>query len=274
MIKQFILNALKEDMPQGDVTTDNLIPISHYSEANYIAKEDGVISGIEYLDQIFKELNGKYSLITYVNSGDFVQKGKIIATIKGDTRLILKGERLSLNLIQYMSGIATMTNKYKNELEGNTKLLDTRKTTPNMRIFAKQAVKDGGGQNHRYSLSDMVMIKDNHIVAAGSITNAVKKIKALTNLKIEVEVESIDMFKEALKTECDIIMLDNMSLNNMRECVLLNKENNLTKPKELEASGNMTLERIREVSKTGVDYISVGALTHSFKSLDISLKFK
>lgn len=268
-IIEIIKNALKEDMPTGDITTDNLIPLNHKSNAKFIAKEDGVISGIEVAKEVFNQVGGNFTLNFLVKDGEAVKKGDLLGTVSGDTRTILKSERVALNILQRMSGIATTANKYVKELKGDCQILDTRKTTPNLRILEKKAVKDGGATNHRYCLSDMVMIKDNHIDAVGSITEAVKLAKAKTSgVKIEVEVETLDQFKEALKTECDIIMLDNMSNELMSECVRLNN-----KAKKLEASGNMTLSRIAEVSALGVDYISVGALTHSVKSLDISLKF-
>lgn len=267
-MKDFIINALNEDMPNGDITTDNLIDDKHMSIANFIAKDCGIISGIEYIDEVFSIIGGFFKLNIYKQSGEKVLNGDIIASIEGSTKTILKGERLVLNIIQYMSGIATLTNKYVGMVVGDTKILDTRKTTPNMRFLAKKAVIDGGGTNHRFNLSDMVMIKDNHIKAAGSITNAVNTIKKKTDKKIEVEIESIKMFEEALKSKCDIILLDNLGIKDIRKCIALNKG-----LKKLEASGNMTLDRIKEVSSTGVDYISVGALTHSFSALDISLKF-
>lgn len=269
MIDEFLLSALKEDMPTGDITTDNLIDDTNLSKADFIAKEDGIISGIEYTKRVFELIGGNIKFTIYKKDGESVKKGDIIAIIEGQTNTILKGERTSLNLLQYMSGIATTTNEYLKYMTGTTKLLDTRKTAPNMRFFAKKAVKDGGGTNHRYGLSDMVLIKDNHIKAAGSITNAVNKIKPLVNTKIEVEVETLEQFKEALKTPCDIIMLDNMNNELMRKCVILNNNQ-----KELEASGNMVKDRLKGVCETGVTYISVGALTHSFKALDISLKFR
>ncbi len=268
VVDNIIKNALKEDMPEGDITTDNLIPLNHQSEAKFIAKEEGIISGTEVVKRVFEIIGGKFSIDFKVKDGDHIKPLDVIAIIKGDTRTILKGERVSLNLMQRMSGIATETNKYVSLVVGNTKILDTRKTTPNLRYLEKLAVTHGKGVNHRYSLSDMVMIKDNHIDAAGSISKAVEIIKPKVNVKIEVEVETLEQFMEALNTECDIIMLDNMSTELMRKCVILN--NGL---KKLEASGNMNLSRIKEVSQTGVDYISVGALTHSVKALDISLKF-
>lgn len=268
IVDKIITDALNEDMPNGDVTTDNLIPKNHQSKAMLIAKEDGVISGLMIVERVFKLVGGNVNIIFNKFDGDLVKTYDVIATISGDTKTILKGERVALNLLQRMSGIATITNKFVNEVEANTKILDTRKTTPNLRYLEKLAVKHGGGVNHRYSLSDMVMIKDNHIDACGSITKAVETIRPKVNCKIEVEVETLEQFKEALNTQCDIIMLDNMSLDLMQECVKLNNHK-----KKLEASGNMILSRVKEVSHIGVDFISVGALTHSVKALDISLKF-
>lgn len=268
IVDKIITDALNEDMPNGDITTDNLIPKNHQSKAMLIAKEDGVISGLMIVERVFKLVGGNVNIIFNKFDGDLVKTYDVIATISGDTKTILKGERVALNLLQRMSGIATITNKFVNEVEANTKILDTRKTTPNLRYLEKLAVKHGGGVNHRYSLSDMVMIKDNHIDACGSITKAVETIRPKVNCKIEVEVETLEQFKEALNTQCDIIMLDNMSLDLMQECVKLNNHK-----KKLEASGNMILSRVKEVSHIGVDFISVGALTHSVKALDISLKF-
>ncbi len=268
-IVKIIKEALLEDMPSGDITTDNLIPEGHTSKAYFIAKEDGIISGIEEANEVFCQIGGNYKLNFLVQDGDTVKNMQVLGTIEGDTKTILKGERVALNLMQSMSGISTATNRYVKELVAHCKILDTRKTTPNMRVLEKKAVLAGGGTNHRYCLSDMVMIKDNHIDAVGSITKAVGLAKERTEgVLIEVEVESLEQFKEALNTPCDIIMLDNMSNELTMTCVQLNNHK-----KKLEASGNMTLARIHEVSSLGVDYISVGALTHSVKSLDISLKF-
>ena len=267
-VDKIIKDALNEDMPEGDITTENLIPDNHKSKAYFIAKEDGIVSGLEIVNRVFELVGGKFNIKFFKKDGSKVANKEVIAEITGDTKTILKGERVALNLMQRMSGIATETNKYVNELVGSTKLLDTRKTMPNLRYLDKLAVAHGGGTNHRYSLSDMVMLKDNHIEACGGITEAVSQIKPKVNVKIEVEVETLEQFKEALNTECDIIMLDNMTLELMSECVKLNNHK-----KQLEASGNMTLNRIKEVSKTGVDFISVGAITHSVKALDISLKF-
>ncbi|MDE7385097.1 MAG: carboxylating nicotinate-nucleotide diphosphorylase [Anaeroplasmataceae bacterium] len=268
-IIDIIKRALKEDMPTGDITTDNLLLDHHQSKAYFIAKEDGIISGVEVVEEVFKSVGGNFKLSFDVKSGDKVKNKQLLGTVEGDTKTILKAERVSLNLLQRMSGIATTTHSYVEKLTGNCQILDTRKTTPNLRILEKQAVRDGGGTNHRYCLSDMVMIKDNHIDAVGSISKAVALAKEKTiGVQIEVEVETYEQFLEALATECDIIMLDNMSNELMLKCVLENNHR-----KKLEASGNMNLARIEEVSKLGVDFISVGALTHSVKSLDISLKF-
>lgn len=267
-IDKIIKDALYEDMPEGDVTTDNLIPDGHQSKAMLIAKANGIVSGIEVFRRVFELVGGRCNIKFYKKNGDKVSRMEKIALIEGDTKTILKGERVALNLFQRMCGIATETSKYVAKVTGNTKILDTRKTMPGLRYLDKLAVTHGGGTNHRYSLSDMVMLKDNHIDAAGGITEAVRLVKPHVNCKIEVEVETLEQFKEALNTECDIIMLDNMSLELMAECVKLNNHK-----KMLEASGNMNLDRVEEVSKTGVDFISVGAITHSVKALDISLKF-
>lgn len=268
IIDEIINNALDEDMPQGDITTDNLILETSKSKAFLIAKEDGIISGVEVFKRVFYLLGNDVDIKFNVSDGDTIKAYDHLATLCGSTRSILKGERVSLNLIQRMSGIATITSKYVSQLSGKTKILDTRKTTPNLRYLEKMAVVHGGGTNHRYSLSDMVMLKDNHIDAAGGISKAVEIMKDKVFVKIEVEVESLEQFREALNTDCDIIMLDNMNNDLMSECVKINDGKKL-----LEASGNMTLDRINSVSKTGVDFISVGALTHSPKALDISLKF-
>ncbi|MCR5787174.1 MAG: carboxylating nicotinate-nucleotide diphosphorylase [Acholeplasmatales bacterium] len=269
VVDDIILNALHEDMPTGDITTDNLIPEDEVSSAKLISKDNGVISGILVFKRVFELLDPRVKVDVLVNDGDKVVNKQLLATLNGPTRAILKGERTALNLMQRMSGIATQTAKCVEQCVKPCEILDTRKTAPNLRFLDKKAVVDGGGTNHRYCLSDMVMIKDNHIDACGSITAAVKLAKEKTkNVKIEVEVENIDELNEALATEADIIMLDNMTSEMMAECVKINNHS-----KKLEASGNMTLERIREVSSLGVDYISIGALTHSVKCFDISLKF-
>lgn len=266
-----IKNALIEDMPSGDITTDNLFH-DEESTAHFIAKAPGVISGIDIAYETFKMVDPDINFVIIKPNASIVNKGDIIAVVSGYSRSILKAERVALNFLQRMSGIATLTRQFVLQTEGSkAKILDTRKTTPNLRTLEKRAVKDGGGVNHRMNLSEMVMIKDNHIKAAKTITNAVNiiKEKVSSDILVEVEVESIDQLKEALETKVDIIMLDNMSCDLMAECVKINQHR-----KKLEASGNMTLERVKEVALTGVDYISVGALTHSFDSLDISLKFQ
>ncbi len=268
-IDKIISDALAEDIPSIDITTDNLFT-DEVSEGIFIAKEDGVLSGIEILKRVFQMIDETVYIKVINFDGNFVENGDIIAIITGKTASILKGERLALNILQRMSGIATLTKKFVDEINNNhTVILDTRKTTPNFRVLEKLAVVHGGGINHRFSLSDQVMIKDNHIKAAGSIDNAVKIIKEKIdhNIKIEVEVETFEQFLEAINTDCDIIMLDNMNNSIMKKCVDANNG------KLLEASGNMVLDRIKEVSEIGIDFISVGALTHSYKAMDISLKF-
>ncbi len=265
-IKEIIEFAIKEDMPSGDATTDSIFTTESI-EGKLIIKEDGVISGIEVAKEVYNYFPG-VELEFFYKDGDIVKVGDLLGTVKGLAKSILKGERIALNIMQRMSGIATTTNKYVQEIkEFNTKILDTRKTTPNLRVLEKLAVLHGGGTNHRFSLSDMVMIKDNHIKAAGSIAEAVKKVKEHTDISIEVEVENLEMFQLAIKEDIDVIMLDNMSNEDMKKAVGLNNG------KKLEASGNVTLSRLKGIAETGVDYISVGALTHSYKSLDISLKF-
>jgi nicotinate-nucleotide pyrophosphorylase (carboxylating) len=268
-INTIIHNALKEDIPTIDVTTDNLFT-DEVSEGTFIAKESGVLSGVKIMKRVFEIVDPDIYIKVINTDGMYVEKGDVIAIISGKSRSILKGERIALNLMQRMSGVATLTRQFVDKIKnGHTKILDTRKTTPNLRIIEKMAVLDGGVINHRFSLSDQVMIKDNHIKAAGSITKAVEIIKSKIDhkIKIEVEVETFEQFLEAIETECDIIMLDNMDNDLTRKCVEANNG------KLLEASGNMVLDRIYSVSETGVDFISVGALTHSYKALDISLKF-
>ena len=268
-IDNIIKNALKEDIPTIDITSDNLFN-NETSEGVFIAKQNGILSGVQVMVRVFQILDDSIFIKVLNDDSEQVEKGDIIAIISGKTSSILKGERVALNLMQRMSGIASLTNLFVNEIgQYNAKILDTRKTTPNLRVLEKMSVVHGGGINHRFCLSDQVMIKDNHIKSAGSITQAVKIIKSKVdqNIKIEVEVETFDQFIEATKTDCDIIMLDNMDNDLMSKCVLANNG------KLLEASGNMELNRIKGVAKTGVDFISVGALTHSYKAMDISLKF-
>ena len=267
---ELIKRALDEDMPLGDITASALFD-NETCEAKVIAKEDGIVSGLVIFKRVFEIVDSNITVTLLISDGDSVDKGSILATIKGSALSILKAERTALNFLQRMSGISTETNRYVRAVKDTQcKILDTRKTVPNLRILDKLAVKHGGGVNHRFSLSDMAMLKDNHIAAAGSITKAVEKVREVIGsaTKIEVEVESIQALKEALNTSADWIMLDNMDNATMRECVRLTDGK-----KKLEASGNMTLDRVKSVAMTGVDYISVGALTHSVKALDISLRF-
>lgn len=274
-IDAIIENALKEDMPTGDITTDNLIGNDSLSKCRLIAKADGILAGTQVFTRVFDFIDGDVEVKWNVNDGQFVHAGTLLANINGNTKTILKGERVALNILQRMSGVASTTKKFVDVLEGySTSVYDTRKTTPGLRILEKMAVKLAGGTNHRYSLSDMVMIKDNHIKAAGSITKAVTLIKSKIpkEIKVEVEAETLEMVKEALSCDVDVIMLDNMDCLMMSEAVEMAKGYDCL----LEASGNMgskSDEELVEVAKTGVDYISVGDLTHSYTSLDISLKF-
>jgi nicotinate-nucleotide pyrophosphorylase (carboxylating) len=269
-VKKIIAMALAEDIPNQDISSEYLFT-DETAFGRFIAKEAGVISGMLVCKEVFFQIDPTLEFNIIRNDSEVVQKGEIIATVKGLTKSILAAERVGLNFLQRMSGIATMTKAFVDQCQGSqTKILDTRKTTPLLRALEKQAVIHGGGMNHRMNLSDMVMLKDNHLHAAKSIIAAVDKVRE--NLgkayKIEVEVENLEQFHEALQSDCDIIMLDNMSNEDMSKCVQLNQGK-----KMLEASGNMTLERIRSVAQTGVDFISVGGLTHSYKSMDISLKF-
>ena len=269
VIDDIILNSLKEDIPFGDITTSSIVADNEIAQATVICKEDGIICGLPVFNRVF-QLLGEVEFIQSVSEGDKVFSGDIIGILKGNAQNILIGERVALNLIQRMSGIATLTSQYVTCLQGlDTKILDTRKTTPLLRTLEKYAVKIGGGKNHRYSLSDGILIKDNHISYAGSITKAVKLARENSSFvrKIEVETETREDVIEALSVGADIIMLDNMSPETVREMVSLINKKALT-----ECSGNITLETVRNFAECGVDYISSGALTHSFKVLDISLK--
>lgn len=264
-----IKNALIEDGVYGDISTKSILSESSVCSVELIAKESGVIAGLDVFKRVF-DLLGDVNVEFNIKEGAKVKDKQIIGVIKGNTMNVLTGERIALNFLQRMSGIATITNKMVDKIHGTkAKLLDTRKTTPNLRIFEKYSVKVGGGCNHRFSLSDGVMLKDNHIQAAGGIKNAVKLAKENTSFvrKIEVEVESIEEAKEALESGADIIMLDNMSIENMKEAVRIIDGKAIT-----EASGNVSIDKIKSIAETGVDYISCGALTHSVKALDISMK--
>lgn len=264
--------ALKEDIGTGDLTTNALIPDSMVSSATMVAKADGIIAGMYVAEVVFKTLSPEISWKPMVKDGDRVEKGTLLVELSGSYRALLSGERLALNFLQRMSGIATMTNLFVAQVaEYGTKILDTRKTVPGLRLLDKYAVKAGGGENHRIGLYDMVLIKDNHIKVAGGITNAVSQIRLHTppGIKIEVETTTVEEVMEALKMNADIIMLDNMSNETMRQCVDI-----IQHRAKVEASGNMNLERVKEVAATGVDYISIGALTHSVNALDISMNIK
>lgn len=269
-IDRYILNALEEDITSEDVTTNAVMPVSKKGRAELICKEDGIICGLSVFSRVFELLDDTFHFKTSLNDGDEVKKGQLMGILTGDIRALLSGERTALNYLQRMSGIATFTNSLAAELSGcSTKLLDTRKTTPNMRPFEKYAVKIGGGHNHRYNLSDGILIKDNHIGAAGSITKAVALAKEYAPFvrKIEVEVEDLAMLQEALDAGADIIMLDNMDNETMKKAVEM-----AAGRAETECSGNVTKERLKEISEIGVDYVSCGALTHSAPIMDISLK--
>ena len=267
---ELILSALREDITSEDITTNAVMPEYCLGEVDLICKEDGVIAGLSIFARVFTLLDEKTELTFFCKDGDTVKKGEKIGLVRGDIRVLLSGERTALNYLQRMSGIATYTREIVSLLEGSkTKLVDTRKTTPNMRIFEKYAVRVGGGCNHRYNLSDGVLLKDNHIGAAGGVKEAVRMAKEYAPFvrKIEVEVESLAMLREALEAGADIIMLDNMSVEDMKEAV------RLTAGKaETECSGNVTRENIARLVDIGVDYISSGALTHSAPILDLSLK--
>ena len=265
-----ILAALKEDISSEDVSTNSVMKEAVDGEVDLICKQDGIIAGLGTFKRVFELLDENVIVEFYCKDGDEVKNGQLMGKVKGDIRVLLSGERVALNYLQRMSGIATYTHSVAAYLEGTkTKLLDTRKTTPNMRIFEKYAVRVGGGHNHRYNLSDGVMLKDNHIGAAGSVAKAVKMAKEYAPFvrKIEVEVENLDMVKEAVEAGADIIMLDNMTTEEMREAIKI-----IDGRAETECSGNVTKENISRLTELGVDYISSGALTHSAPILDISLK--
>lgn len=270
-VKDLIKQSLMEDIGSGDITTDSLELVKTITQATIIAKEDGVIAGLNIFSEVFKQVDPEINITLYKRDGDKVVNKEEVAKLVGNPVSLLKGERVALNFIQRMSGIASHTARMVEEIAGTeAKLLDTRKTTPMLRYLEKYSVKVGGGFNHRFGLYDMIMLKENHIRAAGSITKAVNMVKKNNcTYKIEVEVTNLEELKEAVEAKVDRVMLDNMSLESMREAVKLYKGR-----VELEASGNVRLETIREIAETGVDYISSGALTHSYKSLDISLLFR
>lgn len=265
-----ILNALKEDITSEDISTNSVMPHYQLGEVELICKEDGVIAGLEVFKRVFELLDEKTEVTFSCQDGDTVKNGQKLGVLRGNIRVLLSGERTALNYLQRMSGIATYTRTVADLLKGTkTKLLDTRKTTPGMRIFEKYAVRVGGGYNHRYNLSDGILLKDNHIGAAGGVKPAVRMAKEYAPFvrKIEIEVENLDMLRQALEAGADIIMLDNMSVEDMKEAVRL-----AAGRAETECSGNVTKENIAKLVDIGVDYISSGALTHSSPILDLSLK--
>jgi len=269
VIDQIIKGALNEDIPNEDITTNSVIGEDSLSRAELLSKDTGILAGMEVFKRVF-DLLGGVEVELFKEDGDTVEPKMIVAKLSGSTRNILKGERTALNLLQRMSGIATVTRAYSDAVEGTeAKLLDTRKTMPGLRLLDKYAVTVGGGHNHRFNLSDGVMLKDNHISAAGGIKPAVEAARKSCSFvrKIEVETESLEMVKQALEADADIIMLDNMDIETMKKAVEMIGGRAVT-----EASGNVTLSTIRAIADTGVDYISSGALTHSVKALDLSLK--
>ena len=265
-----IMEALKEDITSEDITTNAVMREACPGEVQLICKQDGVIAGLEVYKRVFELLDEKTEVEFYVKDGDVVKNKQLMGVVRGDIRVLLSGERVALNYLQRMSGIATYTRSIVDLLEGSkTRLLDTRKTTPNMRVFEKYAVKVGGGCNHRYNLSDGILLKDNHIGAAGSVAKAIEMAKEYAPFvrKIEIEVENLEMVKEAVEAGADIIMLDNMTPDEMREAIKI-----INGRAQTECSGNVTKENVARLVSVGVDYISSGALTHSAPILDISMK--
>lgn len=271
LIDPFLISALAEDIGTGDITTLCTVPDDRRVHGRYIAKEPGVVCGLAVVQRIFQLLDSSIAFTPHIKDGEAAAVGMVIAEVSGNARSVLTGERTGLNILQRLSGIATRTAEAVRAVEGTgARITDTRKTTPGLRILEKYAVRTGGGSNHRFNLSDGILIKDNHICAAGSITAAVQAARqsAPHTLKIEVEVENLDMLAEALEVRADIIMLDNMGLEMMAEAVRL-----VAGRAVVEASGNMGDKDLRAVAGTGVDLISIGALTHTVRALDISLKF-
>lgn len=271
-LDELLLAALREDVGTGDITTMSCIPAENRAEGRYLVKEDGVLCGLSVAERVFALIDPAITLTPKAQDGDHVKKGDVIATVSGPARGILTGERVGLNLMQRMSGVATMTANAVSEVAGTkATIVDTRKSTPGLRVLEKYAVRVGGGKNHRFNLADGVLIKDNHIAAAGGIRQALEAARRTAPhvMKLEVEVEDLAGVREALDAGADVIMLDNMSPAAMTEAAALIGGRALT-----EASGNMGDRDIKEVARCGVDLISIGALTHSVRSLDISLKFQ
>ena len=275
LINKLLDLGIEEDINTGDITTESIIPASMNGVATMTAKQDGVISGLDIVKMVYDRFQDDVVFTPYFKDGDAVKKGDVILKIEATYPTLLRGERLSLNIFQRMCGIATETAKYVKELEGtHTELLDTRKTAPGLRVLDKMAVKHGGGTNHRMGLYDMAMIKDNHIKMAGGIAKAVEQVRSriAEGIKVEVETTNIDEVHQAINAGADIIMLDNMDTQTMTEAVKI--INAADKGIKTEASGNMSIPRLKEVAATGVDYISVGALTHTVKGMDISMNIQ
>jgi nicotinate-nucleotide pyrophosphorylase (carboxylating) len=263
--------ALREDMPKGDLTSESIIPYDARSEAFFLAKEEGMLAGMDVASRVFAKIDTSVIFIERFRDGSRFNRGDKLARMKGPTIALLKGERTALNFLQHLCGVATVTRQYVEAIAGTkTRILDTRKTTPGLRLLEKYAVKTGGGTNHRLSLSDMVLIKDNHLRYVGNVAEAIRRARALVTpgIRIEVEASSLLQVREALAAGADMIMLDNMPIQTMQQAVQL-----AAGGVPLEASGNMTLDRVRAVAETGVDFISVGALTHSARAIDISMDF-
>lgn len=270
-IDSIIEAALQEDLPQGDITSESIIPDDSRSRAIILAKEDGILAGMDVASRVFEKIDPDVELKREKDDGQKFSKGEILAELEGSSISILKGERTALNFLQRMSGIATTTGRFVEALKGTrTKILDTRKTTPGLRNLEKYAVKIGGGQNHRRNLSEMVLIKDNHLKLVGSISEAVKRAKerVAPGIKVEVEATCLTEVQEAVRSGADMVMLDNMSMDKMKEVVEW-VEGRIP----LEVSGSVTLSKIREIAALGIDFISVGSLTHSYRSVDISIEF-
>ncbi len=270
LIDKIIEQALLEDIGTGDITTESIIPSNLKAKGIIKTSEEGVVAGLDIACLVFKKLDSEICFQSKIKDGKKILPGEVLAEITGSARTILKGERVALNFLQRMSGIATITSKFCQEVKDfPVRIVDTRKTTPGLRILEKYAVRMGGGHNHRFGLYDAILIKDNHLALAGGIKPAVNSVRKQIShtVKIEVEVENLSQLEEALKMHVDIIMLDNMDLDTMKEAVKIVKGKAL-----IEASGGITLEKVREIAQTGVDLISVGALTHSVKSLDISME--